>query len=56
MSEQCATEKSVDCPWCGKPIMFYETSAKVDGEIYHLNCAAEDADNATWDIDMGSSS
>lgn len=44
------------CPWCGQLVIATEPCALVDGEVFHLNCAAEDADNATFDRDMGDSS
>lgn len=50
--ETVSKEKEV-CPWCGNTFRFHEPVSMVDGERYHLSCAAEDADNATFDRDMG---
>jgi len=44
------------CPWCNKPVLAYEPQVPMDGDTFHLDCAAQDMDNASWDIDMGSSS
>lgn len=40
------------CPWCGKPVLFSELSAQVDGKTMHFNCAAEEEDDAFFDRDM----
>lgn len=41
------------CPWCSKSVFPGEPTAVVDGERFHLSCAAEEADEATFDRDMG---
>lgn len=52
-NELLSSEKQPVCPWCGKGFRFTDATVMVDGEKYHLPCAAEDADNATFDRDMG---
>jgi len=44
---------NIVCPWCQRRIIPGEPTATSDGERMHLACAAEDADNATFDRDMG---
>lgn len=44
---------SRSCSWCGDPILPGEPIGRSDGEEMHLNCAAEEQDNATFDRDTG---
>ena len=41
------------CTWCGEGFGIADPTNIVDGDRMHLWCAAEDADNATFDRDMG---
>lgn len=40
------------CPWCRAPVYAGELSVPVDGETYHIDCAAEEEENAFFDRDM----
>jgi len=41
------------CPRCERPILSFESSAEMDGEIYHTPCAMEEMDEIGMDDDFG---
>lgn len=42
-----------ECPWCERVISGHESTATVDGELMHLECALEEADEVGMDDDFG---
>lgn len=43
---------SNSCAWCGQQIIAGQPSVLVVGEPMHLDCAADESDNAFFDRDM----
>ena len=41
------------CPRCERAILGYELSTEYDGELFHIDCAADEMDEICFDDDFG---